>query len=284
MRYQYLRFPGGLPKAVTFSYDDGCPQDIRFAQTLTKYGLKCTFNLNSDELRGAKALTREQIVETFLNCGHEIAVHGYLHRAEGCVRPIEGIRDVLDCRIELENKYGMIIRGMAYPDCGITRFHNGTDYQKIKNYLTDLGIVYSRTLGGDNDRFELPTDWHAWMPSMHHNNPHAMEYIDKFLAIKHTPTSYHAGRQPRLLYIWGHSYEFDRNNNWELLDALGQKLEGHDDVWYATNIEIYDYVTAYNSLVYSADGSMIYNPTLRTVWFDRDGVGYCIKSGETIKI
>ena len=23
MRYQFLRFPGGKPKAVTFSYDDG---------------------------------------------------------------------------------------------------------------------------------------------------------------------------------------------------------------------------------------------------------------------
>lgn len=284
MRYQYLRFPGGRGKAVTFSYDDGCPQDIRFAQTLTKYGLKCTFNLNSDEMRGAKALTKEQIEENMLSCGHEIAVHGYFHRAEGCVRPIEGIQDVLRCRTELENKYGMIIRGMAYPDCGITRSHNGTDYHKIKNYLTELDIVYSRTLGGDNDRFELPTDWHAWMPTIHHNNPRALEYADKFLNINLSPNVYLAARQPRLFYVWGHSYEFDRNNNWELLDTLCEKLAGHEDIWYATNIEIYDYVTAYNSLVYSADGSMIYNPTLHTVWFDRDGVDYCIKSGETIKI
>lgn len=284
MRYQFLRFPGGRGKAITFSYDDGCPQDIRFAQTLTKYGLKCTFNLNNDEMRGEKALTREQIEENMLSAGHEIAVHGQFHRAEGCVRPIEGIRDVLACRTQLESKYGRIIRGMAYPDCGITRFHNGTDYQKIKNYLTELDIVYSRTLGGDNDRFELPTDWHAWMPSVHHNNPKTLEYADKFLAINLAPTVYHAARQPRLFYIWGHSYEFDRQNNWDLLDTLCEKISGKDDVWYATNIEIYDYVTAYNSLVYSADGSMIYNPTLHTVWFDRDGVGYCIKSGETIKI
>ena len=284
MRYQFLRFPGGRGKAITFSYDDGCPQDIRFAQTLTKYGLKCTFNLNNDEMRGDKALTREQIEENMLSAGHEIAVHGQFHRAEGCVRPIEGIRDVLACRTQLESKYGRIIRGMAYPDCGITRFHNGTDYQKIKNYLTELDIVYSRTLGGDNDRFELPTDWHAWMPSVHHNNPKTLEYADKFLAINLAPTVYHAARQPRLFYIWGHSYEFDRQSNWDLLDTLCEKISGRDDVWYATNIEIYDYVTAYNSLVYSADGSMIYNPTLHTVWFDRDGVGYCIKSGETIKI
>lgn len=34
-------------KAVTFSYDDGTTQDIRLIELLNKYGLKCTFNLNS---------------------------------------------------------------------------------------------------------------------------------------------------------------------------------------------------------------------------------------------
>ncbi len=284
MRYQFLRFPGGRGKAVTFSYDDGCPQDIRLAETLTKYGLKGTFNLNSDEMRGAKNLTEQQVKEKLLACGHEIAVHGYFHRAEGCIRPIDGIQDVLNGRIELERKYGRIIRGMAYPDCGITRMHPGNDYQAVKNYLRELDIVYSRTLGGDNDRFDLPSDWYAWMPTVHHNNPRALEYADKFLGINQSPTVYFAARQPRLFYVWGHSYEFDRQNNWELLDALCQKLAGREDIWYATNIEIYDYVTAYNSLVYSADNSMVYNPTLHTVWFDRDAVEYCIKPGETIKI
>ena len=28
MRYRFLRYPGGLYKAVTLSYDDGCPEDI----------------------------------------------------------------------------------------------------------------------------------------------------------------------------------------------------------------------------------------------------------------
>ena len=40
----------GKKKAITFSYDDGVTQDIRFIELLNKYGLKCTFNLNSDLL------------------------------------------------------------------------------------------------------------------------------------------------------------------------------------------------------------------------------------------
>ena len=89
---------------------------------------------------------------------------------------------------------------------------------------------------------------------------------------------------PRLFYIWGHAYEFDNRDNWEHLDEICEKLGGHDDIWYATNMEIYEYAEAYRSLVHSANGKSIYNPTLHTVWMEVDGTTYCIKSGETIEI
>lgn len=59
----------------------------------------------------------------------------------------------------------MIVRGMAYPDSGITYFTNNATYDGVKNYLKELDIVYARTLGGDNNFFALPQDWHAWMPT-----------------------------------------------------------------------------------------------------------------------
>ncbi len=282
MRYTFLRFPEGKPKALTLSYDDGCMQDLRFSDIITKYGLKCTFNLNSEEFRGDRALSSEQVKEYFLDRGHEIAVHGYFHRGEGYIRPIEGIVDILDCRRELETKYNRIIRGMAYPDCGITAWATNTSYDRVKAYLKDLGIVYSRTLGGDNDCFALPTDWYAWMPNAHHDNPNLDKYIEKFVT-RDLSTGYCASRAPFLFYIWGHSYEFDKEGGWEHAEDFCKKLSGKDDVWYATNIEIYDYIQAYNSLVYSADNSMVYNPSLLTVWLDRDGVIYSVKSGETLK-
>lgn len=285
MRYRFLRFPRGLYKAVTLSYDDGCKADIRFSETIGSYGLKCTFNINSGyiaEKEGEWHLTREQIKKYLIDTGNEIAVHGKYHCAPGMQLPIDGIRDALDCRLELERDFGKIIRGMAYPDCGITRFENGAEYSSIKHYLTDLGIVYSRTLAGDNDRFELPSDWHSWMPTAHHSNPDLFKYIDKFL---NTPmTDYLAAQRPRLFYLWGHSYEFDENNNWDLLEEICNGLSGKTDVWYATNIEIYDYVSAYRSLIFSADGSIVYNPTLITVWFTVDGELYSVKSGETLNV
>ena len=283
MRYVFMRYPDGKSKAVTFSYDDGIPQDKRLAELFDKYGMKGTFNFNTEGKRAPK-FTKEEIHEIFLSKGHEIAVHGAEHRANGSMRPIEGIRDVLDCRLALEEMCDTIIRGMAYPDSGITLMGNFGSYEKVKNYLVELDIAYARTLGGDNNSFRLPEDFHAWMPTAHHTNPKIMEYIDEFLAIDISPSVYHARRVPRLLYIWGHSYEFDRNDNWDLIEEICKRLANNDDIWYATNIEIYEYVEAYKRLIYSADGYKIYNPTLLNVWLDVDGVLYCVKSGETIRI
>ncbi len=282
-RYKYLRFPEGKAKAVTLSYDDGCREDLRFSDAITRAGLKCTFNLNCNALR-ENNFSDETIREYFLDRGHEIAVHGAFHRANGTLRPIEGIREVLDCRLELEQRFGRIVRGMAYPDSGIVRFSNGACYDDIKSYLSQLDIAYCRTLGGDNKSFMLPQDWHAWMPSVHHNNPDVMDYVKAFLNIDLSEKVYISDRFPRLFYMWGHSYEFERNGNWNLLDVICSELGGREDIWYATNMEIYEYVSAYNSLVYSADGNVIYNPTLFDIWFDIDGTLYEIKSGQTLKL
>ena len=283
MMDRFLRFPDGKAKAFTMSYDDGAIQDKHFSDVITRYGLKCTFNLNAT-LNNANRLTVDDVNEFILNRGHEVAVHGACHKANGNMSSVVGIKDVLDGRLYLEEKFGRIIKGMAYPDSGITRFSNNTTYETVKRYLTDLGIVYSRTLGGDNNSFLLPADWHAWMPTAHHNNPDILKYIDEFINLDLSTKIYHAARGPRLFYLWGHTYEFDTGNNWEHLEKICEKISGNDDIWYATNMEIYNYVNAYNSLELSADETIIYNPTLIDIWLDIDGKVYKVASGETIKI
>ncbi len=279
MRSVFMRFPGGKAKAVTFSYDDGIRQDIRLAEIFDKYGMKCTFNhCISDRFN------KEEIEKYFLSKGHEIAIHCAYHRANGNSRIIEGIREVIDCRLFLEEQCGRIIQGMAYPDTGIRIMGSFVTYDKIKAYLTETDIKYARTLGGDNDSFMLPEDFHAWMPSAHHNNPNIMEYVDKFLNLDLSTNTYHARRQSRLLYIWGHSYEFDNKNNWDHIEKICKKLAGNDEIWYATNMEIYNCVEAYKRLEYSADGHTVYNPTLYTVWMDVDGKLYSVEAGQTIRI
>ncbi len=285
MRYRFLRFPEGKLKTVTFSYDDGCRDDIRLAQIFNKYNLKGTFNLNAGWLGKSETdwhLTKEEIQKHIVDAGHEIATHGFEHRANGNLRTIDGIQDVLNCRLGLEKDFDTIVRGLAYPDTGITQLTNGSTLDSIEHYLKELDIVYARTLGAVNPSFALPQNWYRWMPTAHHDAAEIMSLIDKFVNLK--VEAYLAKNQPKLFYIWGHSFEFTNNNNWEHIEEICQKLSGKDDIWYATNIEIYDYVAAYNSLIYSADGSKIYNPTLKQIWLDIDGKQYTVKSGETINI
>ncbi len=280
MKYQFMRYPGGLCKAVTLSYDDGAPADARLCETLNRYGIKCTFNLVASSVENEWGLTKEFIRNEMLGKGHEVATHGEFHRGLDAARSIEGIQDTLNCRLSLEKEFDIIIRGMAFPDRTVNKNRVPIAYERIRSFLQELDIAYARTTGGDNDSFELPEDFHNWVPTAHHKNPKLMEYIDNFLNMN-VNAQYIAQRTPRLFYLWGHAFEFENNKNWDLLETICEKLSGNPEIYYATNIELYDYITAYRSLIYSADGKTIYNPTLKTLWFDRDGTLCKLESGET---
>ena len=288
MKYIFLRFPEGKFKAVTLSYDDGHNHDIRLAQTLDKYGLKGTFNLTSKRIgqqTPSRRLTVEDIKEHLLSKGHEIAVHGEDHIAPVLSRPTKAIQDVLNCRLYLEQTFGIMVRGMAFPDVALRNFQNGATKENVQSYLKDLGIVYARDIVTNEEplNYSLPADWLAWNATVHHSHPKAAEYAREFVALDQDKL-YKAKRWPKCFMLWGHSFEFDRENNWELLDELCQILAGKEDTWYATCMEIYEYVQAYNALVFSADSTRVYNPTLHTVWFDVDSKLYSVAPGDTITI
>jgi len=285
MRYKFMRFPEGKTKALTLSYDDGVKADLKLSEIITRYGLKCTFNINTNNFgKGApNKLTTEEIQSVILDRGHEVAIHGDCHIAPGNAEPVRAIAEFLNCRLKLESTFNRIIRGMAYPDSGIRRMEGENNYANIRGYLENLGIVYSRTLGGDNDSFLMPTDWFAWMPTAHHNNANLMKWAEDFVNTD-VKEQYLTRQYPRLFYLWGHSYEFDNNDNWDVLEKFCQTVSDKEDIWYATNIEIYEYTKAYNSLISSADCKMIYNPTLIEVFFSVDSKEYSIKPGETLTI
>ena len=87
-----------------------------------------------------------------------------------------------------------------------------------------------------------------------------------------------------MLYIWGHSFEFEGSKNWDLIEDFCAKYANDDRIWYATNGEIYDYVMACRSLITSADSSIVRNPTAMSVWFEHDNQIVEIKGGSTIRL
>ncbi len=272
MKYRFLRFPNGKEKALTLSYDDGSIYDERLIEIANQHGIKVTLNLNSEEGFDNPAdewhMSADKLRGLVASGGHEIAVHGAKHIALGRASIVDGIRDVLVCREGLEKMFGGVIRGMAYADSGITAFSTGVTLPEVKQYLKELGIAYARTLAGDNCRFEVPEDFYEWMPTVHHINPKLMEWLNEFLNAKISDGN--DSRTPHLFYLWGHSNEFHIHNNWKVFETFCEKAGGHDEIWYATNIEICDYVNAYRSLQFRVDNTAVFNPTCIDVWFEAD--------------
>ena len=276
-RRLFMRFPNGLNKALTLSYDDGVEQDIRFMEILNKNGIKCTFNINSgcyapegkvyEEGTIHRPMTKRACVELYKNSGHEVAVHGYTHPWLEKLPPAQVAYEIIKDREDLEKTYGCIVRGMAYP--------YGTYNDDVVRVLADCGIVYARTTK-TTEKFDIPTDWLRMPATCHHNNPALMDLARCFAEAKYT--------QPKLFYLWGHSYEFEGKDNWSVIEEFCQYMGGRDDIWYATNIEIYEYIEDYKRLVFSSDMSIIKNPTARKLWFGLGGKEYSIDPGQTIVV
>ena len=271
----FLRFPNFKQKAVTLSYDDGVRQDKRLISIMQKYGIKGTFNINaglfakelSDVQKGR--MTKEECVELYTNSGMEVAVHGFRHLSLGEVDPALATDDVLKDRKELESIFGGIIKGMAYA--------NGSYNDNVCKILECCGINYSRTTV-TTEMFKIPTNWLKLETTCHHNNPKLMEMIKNFVEVENR------WGNAEMFYLWGHSYEFDNDDNWDVIEKFCEYAGGHDHIWYATNIEVYDYVMAYKNLKTSYDKNIIHNPSAIDVWVEIKGETYCVKAGETLKI
>ena len=222
-----LKFPGGKTRALTFSYDDGIYQDMRLVQLFNLYGLKGTFNLNSGvQYKENVWMNKDVLVRRIpkdilpeLYKGHEVAVHTLTHPRLYALPDEELAKELKADKENLVKQFGQTVVGMAYPfgDCD----------ERIMKAVADQGLLYGRTVKTTNS-FALPEDPLAWKATCHHNAENLMQLADEFLA---------EGDDLRLFYIWGHSYEFDVNRNWEKIEDLCEKIAGRDDVWYCTNGE-----------------------------------------------
>ena len=224
----------GKKKAVTFSFDDGVTQDIRLLEILNKYGLKCTFNLNSG-LMGQKAslirnehtvshdkISAEDVKRIY--DGHEIAVHTVSHPTLVGLDEAEIIYQVEEDRKALEKICGYPIVGMAYP--------NGPNDDRVASIIEkNTQIRYSRTVTSTHSFAVQKENLLRYNPTVYFIEDCFEEIVDKFLASE--------SEEDQLLYIWGHAYEMDAEYiSWEKFERICKKLAGHADIFYGTNKEV----------------------------------------------
>ena len=255
-------YPGGKRKALTFSYDDARVEDRRLSALFRTYGAKATFHINAANLGRTGFLDPGEIKELF--SGHEIACHGLTHPWLERLPPESFAYEILEDRRRLEALCGYPVRGLSFPW--------GTCNDSVTAGIRTLGIRYARTIQSSN-QFLLPENFLRWNPTCHHNAD-LMSRIEPFRSAK--PLS--------LFYVWGHSFEFTRDGNWDMMSRFCDALASMQDVWFATNIEIYEYITALQGISLTVDRRTAFNSSGRDIWLDVDGEAVCVPAGQTLRL
>ena len=215
-------------KALTFSYDDGIEQDRKLVEIFNKYGMKATFNLNTGiqtpesnfEIEGVYINRMKQEGLEELYRGHEIATHGLTHAAPTGMTKEQLDKEFLTDMSNIERIYGTYPVGMAYA-------YGCVDDEVVK-YLKSIGIKYGRTVEASHS-FEIPKEPLKLKATCHHDDDMLFELAEKFL--KAEPKE----NEQMLFYVWGHSYEFDVNNNWDRIEEFCKMMSGKADIFYGSN-------------------------------------------------
>lgn len=224
-------------KALTFSFDDGVTQDIRMVELLDKYGLKATFNLNSEKLglprimiqASGRRISHHKIAPKDvkeLYKDHEVAVHTLNHPNLTTLDDAEVIRQVEEDRKNLEALVGYDVVGMAYPCGGVN------NDARVAAILRDhTKIRYARTLACI-DSFDMRENLYQFDSNARILQfDRLMELGKQFIEMK--------PEKKQLFYIWGHTYEMDYDSkNWMQFEAFLEMISGHDDIFYGTNTQV----------------------------------------------
>ena len=241
---------------------------------LKKYDMKATFNLNSG-LLGQKEHRMINGINTDFSqiepwevktvyADQEVSSHTVNHSSIVGLSQNMGAAEVLKNKQRLEELTGRPVRGFAYP--------YGSYNELAEEILSACGIEYARTADSSND-FDIPQDFLEWHPTCHHDAPELLKLAEKFCNDD--------SLQPQLFCIWGRSYEFAQKDNWQVLEEFMKYVSDYrEKIWFATSIEIVDYVKAFRELRCSSDGRILQNPTEMTLWFEMDREIHCIHGNE----
>lgn len=265
MKTIYTCFPGGKFKALSMSYDDGNHTDRRLVEIFNRYAIKGSFHLNGGLLEREGRIPRAEIASVY--AGHEVAAHTFTHPTIARCPPPMVARQILEDRMALESVTGYPVRGLSYP--------NGSHTPEIRSMLPSLGVAYSRVVGSSGS-FQIPEDWYQWMATCHHNS-RLMEHARSFAELV-------KWQYLHLMLVWGHGFEFDRDENWELIEEFCEYIGNREDIWYATMIGIVDYLEAAKRLQYAANDDFVYNPSAIEVWIRAEDDNISLSPGELVML
>lgn len=220
-------------KIFTLSFDDGVKQDKKLIDILDKYGIKATFNINYGKLgntgkttnKGLKRVdysqfNKDEIVKVYAN--HEIGGHGLNHISLTSISLDQANYEISEDKKQLENIINTKVNIFAYP--------YGDYNDEIIGLLKKNGYKGARTVVSTYG-FDFPKDNFTFNPTCHYNDPQLMKLAKDFVETK----------QDSLFYVWGHSYEFDQYDNYDVMENLCKYLYQYkDEILFLTNSDVYN--------------------------------------------
>ncbi len=226
-------YPGGKKKAFNITYDDGVLQDERFVALLNQYGIKGTFNLNSQLMReefswphrgGMQVKRLSPQRAKHLYDGHEVASHTLTHPYMQALSDGELYRQLKSDKDDLEELFGREVKGFAVP----------FDYydDRIADCARGCGFAYART-SEVTGSFSPCADAYHWKAGIYHIDPDLPNFVAAFL---------HTREELAVCQIVGHSYDLDAENLWGTMELICAAVSKRDDIWFCTNAELVDFL------------------------------------------
>ncbi|MBQ7415544.1 MAG: polysaccharide deacetylase family protein [Oscillospiraceae bacterium] len=262
-------YPNGKSKAFNITYDDGILQDVRFVALLNRYGIKGTFNLNSQLMEQefewvhetgmvVKRLSIEAV--RHLYDGHEIASHTLTHPYLSTKTREEILWEMGEDKRRLEELFGREVAGFGVP----FHFYDETVYQCVK----ECGFEYGRNSELTHNYFPWQ-DPYFWSCGIFHLEPELDSFVDGFFA---------TDEELALCQIVGHSYDLDAAQLWEKMEQICRRVAEDEDVLPMTHLQIVRYLRAMKQAQITDSG--IYNPSVTPLWFRVDGEVVRLLPGE----
>lgn len=262
-------YPGGKTKAFNITYDDGILQDVRFVGLLNQYGLKGTFNLNSQLMEEefqwihpngmtVKRLSKDAVQHLY--DGHEIASHTLTHPYLSTKSQEEILWEMGEDKRRLEALFGREVAGFGVP------FHFYEDV--VVRCVPQCGFEYGRNseLTHDYNPWQDPYNWSC---GVFHLEPELDSYVDNFFS---------TDQELALCQIVGHSYDLDAANLWEKMEGILKRMAEDPAVCSMTHLELVRYLRAMGQAEVGED--YIVNHSSSTLWFCVDGQALMLEAGK----
>lgn len=249
-------YPQGKDRAFNITYDDGVLEDLRFVELMNRYGLKGTFNLNSQLMQqgfswnhpsGLEVKRLDADTAIWLYRGHEIAshtaTHPYMHDLHG-----EALRrELLEDKLTLEAVLGVPVKGFAVP----FDFYS----PEIAECARECGFEYARM--SEFSHSYIPCDaWYFWKTGFYHIQPGLVEFVEGFLETR---------EELAVCQIVGHSYDLETEGLWQTMEQILHRVSLDQRVWSCTNLELVRYLKAMSQAEITE--AQVYNGSGVPLWF-----------------